>query len=603
MQSFFWRAENAIATLTAFGLILLPLVEIVARTVFSTGVPGAGPFTNHLVLWVAMLGAAIAARDSKLLVLATGGFIPEGRWQQIARVAAAAVGSAVTALLATGAMEYVRVRYVAGRELAAGIPEWITELALPVALVLIAARLAWQASDSKSGRAIAWAGLAAGIVIGLRPSVFEGHVSWLWILVPLGATILGAPIFVMIAGSALILFLTEGVGPVNAIIDAHEQLTFSGIPAIPLFTLAGFLLAEGKASARLLRLFRAFLGWLPGGTAVVTAVLCALFTLLTGGSGVTILALGGVLLPTLLADGYRERFSLGMLTAAGSLGLLFPLSLPLLLYAVVVSPNPGAPSMEQLFLGGIIPGIVMLALLAALGVREGLAKDVPVHRFARREASRAAWEAKWEIFLPVVIVGSIVIGATTSESAALAALYAFIVQRFIHRDLRSFQDVIRAVGNSVALSGGVLIILAVAAGFTNYLITADVPARLSEWTQANVHSKWLFLLGLNAVLIIVGGLMDIFSATIVVVPLIVPIAAHFNVDPIHLGIIFVANAELGYLTPPVGENLFLASYRFNKPILELARAMLPMYVILLVGVLLITYVPWLTTALPAWLGR
>jgi C4-dicarboxylate transporter DctM subunit len=603
VPSLLWRAENAIAALTAFGLILLPLVEIVARTVFSAGVPGAGPFTNHLVLWVAMLGSAIAARDGKLLVLATGGFIPEGRWRQIARVASAAVGSAVAALLATGAMEYVRVRYATGRELAAGVPEWITELALPVALVLIAGRLAWLASDSKSGRAIAFLGLAAGIMIGLRPSAFEGHLAWEWILVPLAATILGAPIFVMIAGTALILFLTEGIGPVNSIIDAHEQLTFSGIPAIPLFTLAGFLLAEGKASARLLRLFRAFLGWLPGGTAVVTAVLCAMFTLLTGGSGVTILALGGVLLPTLLADGYRERFSLGMLTAAGSLGLLFPLSLPLLLYAVVVSPNPGAPSMEQLFLGGIVPGIIMLALLAALGVREGLARKLPVHKFAWREAGQAAWEAKWEIMLPVVIVGSIVIGATTSESAALTALYAFIVQRFIHRDLRSFQDVISAVGNSVALSGGVLIILAVAAGFTNYLITANVPALLNEWTQANIHSKWLFLLGLNAVLIIVGGLMDIFSATIVVVPLIVPIAAHFNVDPIHLGIIFVANAELGYLTPPVGENLFLASYRFNKPILELARAMLPMYVILLVGVLLITYVPWLTTGLPAWLGR
>ena len=603
MPSSFWRAENGVATLAAFGLILLPLVEIVARIVFSTGVPGAGPFTNHLVLWVAMLGAAIAARDDKLLVLATGGFIPEGRWREIARVASAGGGAAVAGLLATGAIEYVRVRYVSGRELAAGVPEWITELALPVALILIAGRLAWRASESKWGRAIACLGLAAGFLIGFRPSALEGHLAWPWILVPLAATILGAPIFVMIGGTALILFLTEGIGPVNSIIDAHEQLTFSGIPAIPLFTLAGFLLAEGKASTRLLRLFRAFLGWMPGGTAVVTAVLCALFTLLTGGSGVTILALGGVLLPTLLADGYRERFSLGMLTAAGSLGLLFPLSLPLLLYAVVVSPNPGAPSMEQLFLGGIVPGIVMLVLLAALGVREGVAKQVPTHKFAWSEAGGAVWEAKWEIVLPVVIVGSIVIGATTSESAALAALYAFIVQRFIHRDLRSVNDVFRAVGNSVALSGGVLIILAVAAAFTNYLITANVPALLSEWTQANVHSKWLFLLGLNLVLIIVGGLMDIFSATIVVVPLIVPIAAHFNVDPIHLGIIFVANAELGYLTPPVGENLFLASYRFNKPILELARAMLPMYVILLVGVLLITYVPSLTTALPAWLGR
>jgi C4-dicarboxylate transporter DctM subunit len=581
---------------------VLPLVEIVARTVFSTGIPGAGPFTNHLTLWVAMLGAAIAAREEKLLALATSSFLPEGRWRHAAQVAAAAVGSAVAALFAMGAAEYVRVRYASGRELAAGVPEWITELVLPVAFALIAVRLARLRSKSPWGRAVAILGLGVGFAIGFRPLAVEGAAPWPWIGVIIGAAILGAPIFVMIGGAALVLFLTEGIGPVNSIIDAHEQLTFSGISALPLFTLAGFLLAEGKSSDRLLQLFRAFLGWLPGGTAVVIAVLCALFTLLTGGSGATILALGGVLLPTLLAEGYRERFSLGLLTAAGSLGLLFPLSLPLLLYAVVVSPNPGAPSMEDLFLGGIVPGVVMLALLAALGVREGIALRVPTHKFRWQEAGAAAWRAKWEILLPVVIVGSIVIGATTSESAALAALYALIVQRFIHRDLRS-TDVIRATGNSVALSGGVLIILAVAAGFTNYLITANVPAQLSDWTQANVHSKWVFLLGLNAVLIIVGGLMDIFSATIVVVPLIVPIAAYFNVDPVHLGIIFVANAELGYLTPPVGENLFLASYRFNKPILELARAMFPMYVILLAGVLLITYVPWLTTGLPAWLGR
>jgi len=603
MKTILWRGEDAIATVAACGLMLLPLVEIVARTAFSTGVPGAGPFTNHLTLWVSMLGAAIAARDEKLLALATGAFIPEGRWRHAAQVAAAAVGSAVAGLLAMGAVEYIRVRYASGRELAAGVPEWITELVLPVAFTLIAIRLAWLGSKSPWGRAIAFLGLGVGFGIGLRPAAVAGGAAWPWIGVVIGATILGAPIFVMIGGVALVLFLADGVGPVNSMVDAHEQLTFSGIPAIPLFTLAGFLLAEGKASERLLRLFRAFLGWIPGGTAVVTAVLCALFTLLTGGSGVTILALGGVLLPTLRADGYRERFSLGMLTAAGSLGLLFPLSLPLLLYAVVVSPNPGAPSMEDLFLGGIVPGVVMLVLLAALGVREGIALRVPTHKFRWREAAAAAWLAKWEIFLPVVIVASIVIGATTSESAALAALYAVIIQRFIHRDLKSFADVIRAVGKSVALSGGVLIILAVAAAFTNYLITASVPAQLSEWTQANVHSKWMFLLGLNAVLIIVGGLMDIFSATIVVVPLVVPIATYFNVDPVHLGIIFVANAELGYLTPPVGENLFLASYRFNKPILELARAMLPMYVILLAGVLLITYVPWLTTGLPAWFKR
>jgi tripartite ATP-independent transporter DctM subunit len=320
--------------------------------------------------------------------------------------------------------------------------------------------------------------------------------------------------------------------------------------------------------------------------------LCAFFTLLTGGSGVTILALGGLLLPALLADGYSERFSLGLLTAAGSLGLLFPPSLPLILYGVVAEVP-----IRDLFVGGFLPGLVLLGALSALAVREGLVTASPRHPFTMQEAAVATWSAKWELMLPVVIIASLLGGATTVQSAALAALYTLVVQRFIQRDLASFEDLRRAMSRSIALVGGILIILAVAVGFTTYLIDAQVPARLAEWARANVHSKWVFLLGLNAFLIIVGGLMDIFSSIIVVVPLIVPIASHFQVDPIHLGIIFIANSELGYLTPPVGENLFVASYRFNKPILELARAMLPMYLILLIGVLLITYLPWLTTGL------
>jgi tripartite ATP-independent transporter DctM subunit len=241
----------------------------------------------------------------------------------------------------------------------------------------------------------------------------------------------------------------------------------------------------------------------------------------------------------------------------------------------------------------------MLGALAALCVREGIRTGAPRRRFTAAEAASATWAAKWELLLPVVIIASLLGGATTVQSAALAALFTLIVQRFVHRDLAGFGDLRRAMSHSIALVGGILIILAVAVGLTTYLIDAQVPAQLADWTRANVESKWVFLLGLNVFLIIVGGLMDIFSSIIVVVPLIVPIAGHFEVDPIHLGVIFIANSELGYLTPPVGENLFVASYRFEKPILHLARAMLPMYFILLIGVLVITYVPWLTT----WLLR
>jgi C4-dicarboxylate transporter, DctM subunit len=584
--------EDCIAAIAALGIIILPLAEIVLRRVFNTGVPGAAPFTSHLTLIVGLVGASIAAREGKLLALATGTMVPEGRARHVAGILAAFVGALVTTILAFGGVRLLQVHYAAGKEIALGVPTWVADLTFPIAFGLIALRLVWKSSPAMSGRALATLGIVAGAWISSHPEQLLDQPGWPWLAVLIGAAVLGMPIYALIGGAAVILFLVQGDSPANAVIGSYDQLTSTDLPAIPLFTLAGFLLAEGRASDRLLRLFRAFFGWAPGGTAVVATVLCAFFTLLTGGSGVTILALGGLLLPALLADGYSERFSLGLLTAAGSLGLLFPPSLPLILYGIVAEAPIG-----ELFIGGFLPGTLMLAALAGLGVREGLITGSARRPFTIREAIAATWSAKWELMLPVVIIASLLAGATTVQSAAMAALFTLVVQRFIHRDLAGFGDLRRAMTRSIALVGGILVILAVAVGLTTYLIDARVPARLAEWATENIHSKWVFLLGLNAFLIVVGGMMDIFSAIIVVVPLIVPIAMHFQIHPIHLGIIFIANSELGYLTPPVGENLFVASYRFNKPILELARAMLPMYVVLLIGVLLITYLPWLTTGL------
>ena len=297
---------------------------------------------------------------------------------------------------------------------------------------------------------------------------------------------------------------------------------------------------------------------------------------------------------------FRERFSIGLLTASGSLGLLFPLSLPLMLYGIVSQKA----SIEDLFIGGLLPGLLMLGLLGALGVREGILTSAGRVPFTIREALASLWEAKWEVFLPVFVLGAFLGGiATLVESAPLAALYTLIVQRFIHRDLPTWKDVLRVMSDCVALVGGVLVILAVAAGLTNYLVDAQVPARLIDWTQAHIHSKILFLLGLNVFLLAVGTFMDIFSAIVVVVPLIVPLADVFAINPVHLGIIFVANLELGFLHPPLGLNLLLASVRFKKPVLEVTWATLPMLGILAIGVLLITYVPWLTLGLLQWFGR
>jgi tripartite ATP-independent transporter DctM subunit len=594
----FARTEDAVATLAALGVIILPLSEVVLRRLFNWGIPGAAPFTSHLTLIVGLAGAAIAARDGKLLALATGTLLPDGRLRRFAGVVSALVGAMVATVLAFGGARLLEVHREAEKPIALGVPVWVVDLAFPIAFGLIALRLIWQASPKMRWRVTAALGIVAGVWISLHPELLDGVPAWPGIAVLILAAVLGMPIFALLGGAAVFLFLAQGDAPANAIIGSYDQLTSTDLPAIPLFTLAGFLLAEGRASERLLRLFRAFFGWMPGGTAVVTAALCAFFTVFTGGSGVTILALGGLLLPALLADKYRESFSLGLLTAAGSLGLLFPPALPLILYGIVAGVAIG-----DLFVGGLLPGLVMLALLALLGVREGLISGSGRTPFRAGEAAHAAWHAKWELLMPVVILGSLFFGATTVQSSALAALYALLVQRFVQHELRSFADIRRVMSASISVVGGVLIILAVAVGFTTYLIDAQVPAMMVEWVKANIESPLLFLLALNLFLIVVGCLMDIFSAIVVVVPLIVPIAEVFGINPVHLGVIFIANLELGYLTPPVGLNLFLSSYRFNKPVLQIARATLPMLGILAVGVLLITYVPWLTTGLLDLLGQ
>ncbi len=574
-------------------MVVLPLGEIALRRLFGVGIPGSIPFVQHLTLWVGFLGAALAAREGRLLALATGTFLPEGRLRRAAETFAAAVGAAVSAILCRGAVALVLGEREFGTEIAAGVQAWVAQLVLPAGFALVAGRLVWRAGPTWRSRTVAALGLAAGLAVSLRPEWLEGLRAWPGLLIILAAAALGAPIFAVLGGVAALLFMTDGVRPVAILISTYELAVNPTLPSIPLFTLAGFLLAEGDTPRRLLRLFRALVGWLPGSTAVVSLAVSAFFTVFTGGSGVTILALGGLLLPALLHDGYRERFSIGLLTSAGSLGLLLPPALPLILYGIV-SETP----IEQMFLGGVLPGLLGVGLVAAWGIREGLRIARPRTRFELGEAARAVWDAKWEVLLPVVVLGALFSGwATIVESAALAALYAFVVQAVIRREVRVGRDLVRVGADCVGTIGGVLIILGVAVGLTAYLVDAQVPARLAEWVLAHVTSRYVFLFALNLLLLVVGCLMDIFSATFVVVPLIAPLGAAYGIHPVHLGIIFIANLELGYLTPPVGLNLFLASYRFKRPLLEVTRASLPMLAIRGAGVLLITYVPWLTTVL------
>jgi tripartite ATP-independent transporter DctM subunit len=610
--------EDSVASLALLAMVILPLLEIVWRRAFSQGIPASGPIVQHLTLWVGFLGAAIAARDGKLLALATGTFIPRGLWRRAADILASAFGACSALVLASGGYQMVMSEREAGANIGAGIQTWVAELVLPIAFALIAARIVWRvgsltelsAVDASTGatianprtiwidRGIASLGLLAGVLFLRVPSILETHALWPAFVIVVAAAVVGTPLFAILGGTAALLFMHDGTTPAAILIKTYELSVSPTLPAIPLFTLAGFLLAEGRASERLLRVFRAFFGWIPGGTAVVCAVLCSFFTVFTGGSGVTILALGGVLFPALLKDGYREKFSLGLLTASGSLGLLLPPSLPLILYAVVAQIP-----IQDVFIGGILPGILLTVMVSAWGVREGIVSKAGRYPFRASEALASAWAAKWELAMPVLVLVAMFSGlATAVEASALTALYALVVQALVHRDL-SFRALLRAFGECVTVIGGVLIILGVAMGLTDYLVGAQLPTRLLEWASTHIGSRLIFLLVLNLFLLAVGWLMEIYAAIVVVVPLIVPLGAAFGIHPVHLAIIFIANLELGFLTPLVGLNIFLASYRFKRPVLEVCVAALPMMAILGIGVLVITYVPWLTTGILTLLGR
>ena len=602
------RTEELGAALALALMALLPLAEIVVRPLLTGGIPGSIPFVQHLTLWVAFLGAGIAARQDKLIALATATFIPEGAARRAAQAFAATVGAAVTALLAWSAIDVVAIEMEIGGDIALGIPSWVFQLVLPLAFGVVAVRLAWRAGGW-GARAVAAVGLLAGVWLSGTGAacaagedgscLLAGGAGWPWVVLVVLAALAGAPIFTVLAGAAVFLYMVDAFDPAAVPLYAYDLATEPHLPSIPLFTLTGFILAQGQSSERLLRVFRALVGWLPGGTAIVCAVVCAFFTIFTGGSGVTILALGGLLLPALLKDGYRDRFSVGLLTASGSLGLLLPPAMPLILYAIVAQTAP-----ENLFIGGILPGLLLIGLVAAWGMREGWLTGAGRRAFEGPETRRALWAAKWELALPLVVLGALLSGrATLVETAALSALYAAIVTGAVHRDFRLRAGLQQAFRECVVLIGGVLIILAVAKGFTAYMVDVDIPFRLLEWTQARIDSPLVFLLALNVFLLIVGCLMDIFSAIVVVVPLISAIGAAYGIDPVHLGIIFIANLELGYLTPPVGLNLFLASYRFDRPLLQVYRASVPLLVILGIGVLVITYVPWLTLGLLELVGR
>ena len=422
---------------------------------------------------------------------------------------------------------------------------------------------------------------------------------WLGILLLIAAALAGAPLFAVLMAAAMLGFLAADIDLAILGIEVYRIVDTPLLVALPLFTYAGYLLSESKTSERLVALVQSLFGWLPCGLAVVGFVACAVFTALTGASGVTIVALGGLLLPALAKAGFGERFSLGLVTASGSLGLLLAPSVPLILYGIIVQQmNVGPPfTIVELFKAGVLPLLLMLACLVGWTLwlhRGGRAPRTP---FGWPAVWRALKAARWELPLPLVVLGGIYSGFfAISEAAAVTALYVTVAQALLYRDIK-LRALPRIAIEAMTMVGGILLVLGVALAFTNFLVDAEVPQRLFQAMQSRIDSALAFLLLLNLLLLALGAVLDIFSALVIMVPLILPAAVGYGIHPIHLGIVFLANMQIGYFTPPVGMNLFIASYRFKKPVLEIYRACWPFMVVLLAALLLITYVPWLSMAL------
>lgn len=409
--------------------------------------------------------------------------------------------------------------------------------------------------------------------------------------------LLGAPLFAVIAAAALLGFYQSEIDLSAVMIEFYRLGEMPVLLSIPLFTFAGYLLSESQAAVRLVAATRALLGWMPGGLAIVALIACALFTAFTGASGVTIVALGALLYPALAQAGYKDNFNLGLITTSGSLGLLFAPSLPLILYAVIAQQlGVGASlTVDEMFLAGILPGLLMLGLLSAWVLWSN--RTQPRHRFSAQEVTIALWKARWEIPLPVIVLGGIYSGYfAVSEAAAVTVVYVLIVEVLLYREI-PLLELPRVMREAMVLVGAVLVILGLSLASTNYLIDAEVPAQLFATIKTYISDKLTFLIVLNVFLLILGTMLDIFSAMVIMVPLLLPIAIGYGIDPVHLGIIFLANMQIGYFTPPVGMNLFIASYRFKKPIMQLYRATFPFFIILLVAVLIITYWPALSLML------
>jgi len=594
MNNYLNRAIDWLCLFLFLILISFPIFQILGRYISFFSIPASQEIVQHMTLWIGFIGAVIAARSNKLLSVVREPVFDASTKVSWPKFFVHVFSLSIVFVLSISYLKMIQIGFQYPDYIAPYIPTWFAQAIIPVGLILIWYQMVMTSSTDFKYRVLL-------TVISIIPTIIlyfwqfplaNPLLLWTKVLFAISLVAFGLPIFILLASLSIFFFLSEpsewatNYDLISTISDSAYRIVVSPtLAAIPIFTLAGYILAESNISERLIRFFKASLGWLPGSTVLIVVLLCAFFTALTGGSGVTILALGAILYPILIHDGYSKQFSLGIITTAGSLGLLFPPSLPAIIYSVTAGINP-----LELFKQAFIPAIFLMSIMFFYGLYKR-PKSKKIERFVFNDAFETAKLAKWEIAIPLLIILSLFSGfATLVESAALLVLYVLTVELYIFKDI-SFKDLPKIIIDCSTLVGGVLIILGFAMGFTGYLVDAQIPLKILNFVQSTISSKIIFLLALNILLLIVGCLMDVFSAIIVVVPLIAPLATYFGIDPFHLAIIFIANLELGYITPPVGMNLYLSSYRFEKDMPTIYSATLPFFFIRLIGVILITYIP------------
>ena len=593
--------DETIASAALLLMVLIPVFEILMRPWMGSGIENAPVLVQHLGLVLTMLGALAAERHGHLTTLG-GGFSGKSLHQAWVDVLGNGLAAMVCGMLAMSSWRLVDSEREVAQVLAYGVPTWCVQASMPVGFALLGFKL-----GARFGRGTFLPGLL-GVLLpvcgaGLAAQ-FDGVSLPLWpsVLLVVMALLAGAPIFAVLGGLALALFWQDGM-PLASVALSHYQITVNpSLPALPLFTLAGLVFARTGAAQRLGQLFVALMGQGTTGTVVATAVLCSCFTAFTGGSGVTILALGGLLLPLLRNAGYPEGRGISLVTSASALGVLLAPSVPLIMYAIIARVP-----INTMFLAGLLPALVMVVFLLVFG---GYLRRTPGSRLTAvsdpaEPASNtlrfwpAVWAAKWEILAPVVAIGSLVSGlATPTESAAVTALYAILTQAWAHREL-GVRLLGKCLSESAQIIGGVLLILGMALALTNYLIDAGIPDAAIEAVQSAIPNKFMFMLALTVFLLLAGALMEIYAAIVVLVPLLLPVAMSYGIDPVHFGIVFLAAMEMGFLCPPAGMNIYFSSAMFGKPVREVATAVLPALLAIFLGTLAIASVPWLATGLPA----